>query len=58
LQRDVAVKVLPEGFARDAQRVARFQREAQDARRAESSEYHRILSSQAGAIGRAAPFPR
>ena len=28
LQRDVAVKVLPEGFARDAQRVARFQREA------------------------------
>src|SRR5215831_3958198 len=29
LGRDVAVKVLPEDFARDAERVARFQREAQ-----------------------------
>ena len=28
LQRDVAVKVLPEAFARDAQRMARFEREA------------------------------
>ncbi|UCC32593.1 MAG: serine/threonine protein kinase, partial [Phycisphaerales bacterium] len=28
LDRDVAVKVLPEAFARDAERVARFQREA------------------------------
>jgi serine/threonine protein kinase len=28
LGRDVAIKVLPEGFARDADRVARFQREA------------------------------
>jgi eukaryotic-like serine/threonine-protein kinase len=28
LQRDVAIKVLPEEFARDADRVARFQREA------------------------------
>ena len=28
LQRDVAVKVLPEGFAQDAQRFARFEREA------------------------------
>src|SRR5262245_53775086 len=28
LQRDVAVKVLPEGFVQDAQRLARFEREA------------------------------
>jgi len=28
LGRDVAIKVLPEGFAKDADRVARFQREA------------------------------
>ncbi len=29
LNRDVALKVLPEEFARDADRVARFKREAQ-----------------------------
>ena len=29
LQRDVALKVLPEGFASDADRLARFKREAQ-----------------------------
>src|SRR5437667_10735488 len=29
LNREVAIKVLPEGFAEDAERVARFQREAQ-----------------------------
>ena len=29
LNREVALKVLPEGFAQDAERVARFQREAQ-----------------------------
>src|SRR5438552_12183978 len=29
LKRDVAIKVLPEEFSRDAERVARFQREAE-----------------------------
>ena len=29
LKRDVAIKVLPETFARDAERMARFQREAE-----------------------------
>ena len=29
LQRDVAIKVLPEAFARDAERMKRFEREAQ-----------------------------
>jgi len=29
LERDVAIKVLPESFAQDADRMARFQREAQ-----------------------------
>src|ERR1700676_142634 len=29
LKRDVAIKVLPEAFARDAERMARFQREAE-----------------------------
>jgi Tol biopolymer transport system component len=29
LKREVAIKVLPEGFARDAERMARFQREAE-----------------------------
>ncbi len=28
LNREVAIKVLPEGFSEDAERVARFQREA------------------------------
>ena len=28
LDREVAIKVLPEAFARDAERLARFQREA------------------------------
>src|SRR5438045_4691587 len=29
LKRDVAIKILPEAFAADAERVARFQREAE-----------------------------
>jgi serine/threonine protein kinase len=29
LKRDVAIKVLPEAFSTDAERLARFQREAQ-----------------------------
>src|SRR5690242_10239323 len=29
LNRDVAIKVLPEGFAQDSDRMARFQREAE-----------------------------
>jgi serine/threonine protein kinase len=29
LNREVAIKVLPEGFAQDTERIARFQREAQ-----------------------------
>src|SRR5512143_3334089 len=29
LNRDVAIKILPEAFAQDAERVARFRREAQ-----------------------------
>ena len=28
LDRDVAIKILPEAFARDAERLAQFQREA------------------------------
>ena len=33
LNRDVAIKVLPAAFAQDAERVARFRREAQGWRR-------------------------
>ena len=35
LDRDVALKILPESFASDPDRLARFEREAQDARVAE-----------------------
>ena len=33
LDRDVAIKILPEAFAADAERLARFQREAKTSRR-------------------------
>jgi serine/threonine protein kinase len=35
LDRDVAIKILPEAFAADADRVARFQREAKTKHRAD-----------------------
>ncbi len=43
LDRDVAIKILPDAFAADPERLARFQREAEDARVAESSEHRRHL---------------
>ena len=46
LDRDVAIKVLPESFAQDADRVARFTREAEDARVAQSSEHRRDLRAR------------
>ena len=43
LNRDVALKVLPDSFAEDADRLARFTREAQTPRRAESPAHRRHL---------------
>ena len=43
LGRDVAIKVLPEAFAHDPERLSRFQREAQDAGCAESSQHRHDL---------------
>ena len=43
LDRDVAIKILPDAFAHDPERLARFEREAQDARRAESSPHRADL---------------
>ena len=43
LNRDVAIKILPEAFAHDTDRLARFQREAQDPRLAEPSQHRRDL---------------
>jgi hypothetical protein len=37
------IKILPDAFVIDPERVARFEREAQGARRAESSEHCRHL---------------
>ena len=39
LNRDVALKILPEQFASDSQRMARFQREAEVLASLESSQY-------------------
>ena len=41
LGREVAIKVLPDAFAHDAERLARFEREAQDARLPEPSPHRR-----------------
>ena len=43
LGRDVAIKVLPAGFATDPERLARFEREARRAGGAESSAHRRDL---------------
>ncbi len=50
LKRDVAIKVLPASVAGDAERLARFQREAEVLACAQSSEHRGDLWS--GAIGR------
>ena len=42
LDRDVAIKVLPEAFADDADRLARFTREAKTLAVAEPSEHRAI----------------
>ena len=41
LKRSVAIKVLPASMAGDADRLARFQREAEVARRAQPSQHRR-----------------
>ena len=46
LERQVAIKVLPDAFAADPDRLARFQREAEDARLAESSAHRRDLRAR------------
>src|SRR3989440_11645389 len=43
LKREVAIKILPEEFSRDPDRIARFQREAEVLAFIESSEYCRHL---------------
>ena len=43
LKREVAIKVLPASVAGDAERLARFQREAEVARRAQPSQHRRDL---------------
>ena len=46
LGREVAIKLLPDTFSHDADRVARFTREAQAARRAESPQHRRDLRAR------------
>ena len=46
LKRDVAIKVLPEALAADAERLARFQREARSSRLAEPSQYRGDLRAR------------
>jgi len=46
LKRDVAIKVLPEAFARDAERMARFQREAEVLASLNHSKHRRDLWSR------------
>ena len=52
LNRDVAIKVLPAAFADDAERLARFKREAEDARLAEPSEHRADLRARRARRGR------
>ena len=48
LGRDVAIKVLPEAFARDADRMARFQREAKVLASLDHPNIDIILKSRTG----------
>ena len=47
LKREVAIKILPEEFSLDSDRVTRFQREAEGTGCTQSSEYRRDLRSSA-----------
>jgi serine/threonine protein kinase len=46
LKREVAIKVLPDGFATDPERLARFHREAELLAVAESSQHRRHLRTR------------
>ena len=52
LKRDVAIKVLPDAFAHDPERVARFEREARGPRLAQSSAHRRDLRPRGAAASR------